>query len=248
MITVINGNATCLPIRNNSISLIITSPPYNCGMSYQTHNDNMVEEDYFDMLQRVWVECCRVLVPGGRICVNIAHGIGRNPYVPVGSYISIQLHQEFEMLGTIIWDKGLRKLCSWGSFLRPSSPSIRDSTELILVAKKPGDFVVPFIGPSPLLDTETFLELTRDLWVMQPTTQARSGHPAAFPVSLPERLIRLYAYPGAVVLDPFAGSGTTGQAAKNLGLSAVLVDIDKSYCELMQSNLLKQPDLFREIA
>jgi site-specific DNA-methyltransferase (adenine-specific) len=103
---------------------------------------------------------------------------------------------------------------------------------------------------SPWLDTETFLELTRDVWVIAPAVPSmiKQAHPAAFPSSLPERLIRLYAFPGAKVLDPFAGSGSTGQAAKDLGCSAVLLDIDSSYCELMQSRLLNQPSLFRETA
>lgn len=253
MITVINGDARHLPLLDESIHLVVTSPPYNCGINYQSHGDNMDKEKHLKMLNDAWDECYRVLVPGGRLCVNAATGVNRSPYFPLASYITMGLEVKFNLLGTIVWHKNTKAYpTSWGSWRSASSPCLRDNCESIIVGHKPGKFEIPKFdtpdGYSPFLDADTFLELTRDLWTIPPTTPGRSKHPAAFPKELPARLIKLFAFPGATVLDPFAGSGTTGHAAKDLELNAILVDTDNSYCELMQANLLKQPDLFRKMA
>jgi modification methylase len=253
MISIIQGDARHLPLTNDSVHLVITSPPYDVGISYSQHDDNMGKEEHLSMLNKVWDECYRVLVPGGRLCVNVVFGAGRNPYYPLASHVMCQLEVTYLLMGTIVWHKNTKGfLTSWGSWRKPNLPCFRDVCEAIIVARKPGKFQVPKFdtpgGYSPYLDKDTFLELTRDLWVVPPTTPGKSKHPAAFPVAIPARLIKLFAYPGALVLDPFAGSGSTGQAAKDLGANAVLVDIDPSYCDLMRSKLVNQTNLFKEIA
>ena len=232
-------------ITDNSVHLIITSPPYNVGTNYNTYEDTMSLKDYLLFLDRVWDECHRLLVDGGRICVNVPAGVGRTPYLPIADYVREGIEKKFSLRGIIVWDKGTSgNRTSWGSYRLPSNPTIRDTTERIIVANKglPGqglEFPVHLKKKdnkgvySPFLENgDLFRELTQDHWIVSPESKSRVNHPAPFPIAIPERLIRLYAYPGSVILDPFAGSGTTGVAATRLGCKSILVDMDYDYCEL----------------
>lgn len=251
-ITIYNRSATDLsPIPSDSVHLVVTSPPYNVGIEYNSHDDVMPVDEYLALLSSVWKECHRVMTEGARICVNVPAGVGRTPYVPLADKVTEGLSEFFSLRGVIVWDKGTSgNRTSWGSYRQPSSPSIRDTTERIIVAHK-GDpdarlFVPPDIKRrdekgvySPFLkDGDLFRRLTQDHWQMSPESKSRVKHPAPFPVELPENLIRLYAYPGATILDPFAGSGTTAVAAIRLAgeysppCKTLLVDIDYDYCHL----------------
>jgi site-specific DNA-methyltransferase (adenine-specific) len=232
---------------------VVTSPVYNCGTNYGTYNDNVPHQEWEELLYDVFEECDRVMAMGARIAVNVPWGIGRQPYSPVYSFVLEILNNFFELLGTIVWKKaGTPGSTAFGSFRSPASPSLRDHTESILIAKKSGRLNIPESAMvrengklvSPWLSSERFLELTRDYWEMATTNSKQSKHPAAFPVELPKRVIELYGYPGCTVLDPFAGSGNTGKAAKLLGCDAYLVDIDVAYCELMKAKLLDQSEMF----
>lgn len=234
-------------VTDSLIDLVITSPPYNVGRQYTKHNDNLTLEGYLAMLDRVWKECERVMKPGARIAVNVPHGTGRQPYLPIGSCVTLQLEKRFELLGTIVWRKTSATLrTSWGSWRRPDNPYLRDVCELIIIAKTSGNLDIPqdFLVRdknkvvSPWLSAKEFVNYTRDYWEFETSTPSQSyGHPASFPVELPRRLIKLFAYSGATVLDPFAGSGTVGIAAKQLGCSAILCDLDQEYCSLMATRL-----------
>lgn len=251
-VTILNRDSRDLrPIPSESVQLVITSPPYNVGINYNQHDDVMPVEEYLALLSAVWRECYRVMETGARICVNVPAGVGRNPYVPLADKVTAGLEELFTLRGVIVWDKGTSgNRTSWGSYRQPSDPSLRDTTERIIVAHKgpPGTKLavppqlkrrdekgvyVPF-----LKDGDLFRQLTQDHWQMSPESKSRVGHPTPFPVELPERLIRLYAYPGATILDPFAGSGTTAVAAIRLGAECppmcktYLVDIDYDYCQL----------------
>lgn len=252
MIQIHNHSSESMPeVCDESVHLVVTSPPYNCGVDYGVYDDSQDFNDYLAMLDRVWKECERVLVPGGRIAINVAHGIGRKPYLPLGSYLMLQIEQMFELKGTIIWQKGYTaNSTAWGSWRSPADPSLRDTCEIIIVANKPGKFVIPDEAMtidnnkkvSPWLDRDHFMWLTLDHWFVQPQTN-RSIHPAPFPVEIPLRLAKLYAFPGATILDPFAGSGSTGLAAKELGLNCHLFEIDPNYCDIAKSRL-QQETLF----
>ena len=230
-------------IPDSSVHLVVTSPPYNVECNYHTYKDNLDFDSYLQLLSDVWDECDRVLVPGGRIAVNVPFGTGRSPYVPLYSHLIFQLNHLFNLKGTIVWKKpGTSKLTSWGSWLSPSSPCLRDQCEAIIVAQKGGQSEC-FRGKSPFLDPDTFLELTQDFWEVKPETSLSKYHPAPYPISIPSRLMRLYAFPGATILDPFAGSGTTGVAANQLFLDCWLYDVDPTYCELARQRVA-QEELF----
>ncbi len=245
-LTIYNKDAHDLSIiPNNFVHLVVTSPPYNVGTNYNSHDDTMELNEYLSFLNTVWKECQRVLVPGGRICVNVPAGTGRSPYIPISDHVMAGLEKHFSLRGVIVWDKGTSGgRTTWGSYRLPTNPTLRDTTERIIVANKgePGQGMeIPADIKrkdgkgvySPFLENgDLFRELTQDHWQVCPESKARVRHPAPFPVAIPERLIRLYAYPGAVIFDPFAGSGTTAIASLRLGCKCILVDTDYDYCQL----------------
>lgn len=253
-IRIIRGDARRLTtlVPSGSVHLIVTSPPYNVGVAYQSHDDALADDEYIALLRDSFGECATVLVDGGRIAVVVPAGVGRNPWRPLASRVAALLADTgLTLRGQIIWDKGAcGNRTTWGSFRLPTDPSLRDTTETIVVAHRGSSHLaVPegclrrdACGPySPFMpDADTFMALAQDHWAIAPESASAVGHPAPFPVALVERLIRFYAYPGAQVVDPFAGSGTTGLAALRLGCRATLVDIDPAYCELARRRCARE--------
>jgi DNA modification methylase len=224
-------------IPDGAVDLVVTSPPYNVGIKYATHEDCLPLEEYLGMLESVWQECHRVLAPGGRIAINVA-GVDRKPYLPLHSHITVQMIKlGFHMRGEIIWNKGASVGVStaWGSWCRPSNPTLRDVHEYILVFSK-DDWAMQHKGETDLI-SEEFVALTKSIWDFPTISAKKVGHPAPFPLELPSRLIKLYTYKNDVVLDPFMGSGTTCQAAELLGRRWIGVDMDPGYCQLAGENL-----------
>ena len=198
----------------NSVDFIVTSPPYNVGKDYgEQYNDAESLTTYLDFLRSTFKECYRVLKDGGRIAINIAN-TGRKPYIPLSSYINIMMIEiGFKCRGEIIWDKGasVGASCAWGSWRSPSNPSLRDVHEYILVYSK-GDYKHKGNKDNATISAEDFTEYTKSIWRMGTASAKKIGHPAPFPLTLPERLINLYTFKGDTVLDPFMGSGTTAVA------------------------------------
>ena len=173
-------------IPDHSVHLMVTSPPYNVGKEY---DEDLTLREYLQFLKNVWGEVHRVLVPGGRACINVAN-LGRKPYIPLSAFIIGDiLDLGFLMRGEIIWNKAASASGStaWGSWRSPANPTLRDVHEYILVFSKAG-----FSRPNPAkrratITREEFLELTKSVWTF-PAVSARSiGHPAPFPVALPYR-------------------------------------------------------------
>ena len=222
-------------LPDHSIHLAVTSPPYNASKEY---DQDLSLDEYLDLLGRVWQEVYRVLVPGGRACINIAN-LGRKPYLPLHSMIIEQmLSIGFLMRGEIIWDKAASASPStaWGSWLSASNPVLRDVHEYILVFSKES-FRRPKGDRVSTIQKDDFLSWTKSVWQFQ-AVQARSiGHPAPFPVELPHRCIQLYTFLGDVVLDPFAGSGTTCLAARQDGRGFVGYERNPQYCQLSEARL-----------
>jgi len=222
-------------LPDNSIHLMVTSPPYNVQKEY---DQDLSLPEYLHMLNQVWQETYRVLVPGGRACINVAN-LGRKPYIPLHSFIiEDMLSIGFLMRGEIIWDKGASASPStaWGSWKSASNPVLRDVHEYILVFCKAG-FRRPKDGRKDTIEKEDFLAWTKSVWDFPAVQAAKIGHPAPFPVELPYRCIQLYTYLGDIVLDPFVGSGTTCLAAAQDGRHYVGYEINADYCQLALSRL-----------
>jgi DNA modification methylase len=222
-------------VPDNSIHLMVTSPPYNVLKEYDR---NLNLEEYLHMLKRVWVETYRVLAPGGRACINVAN-LGRKPYIPLHSYIINQmLDIGYLMRGEIIWNKASSASPStaWGSWQSPANPVLRDVHEYIMIFSK-GSFGRKAEGKLSTITREQFLEWTKSIWTFQAMPARRVGHPAPFPEELPHRLIQLFTYQGDVVMDPFMGSGTTCLAAAKDGRRFVGYDLNEEYVELARKRL-----------
>ncbi len=215
-----------LPPR--SVHLMVTSPPYAVGKDY---DEDLSLSEYRKLLRDAWKETRRVLVPGGRVCINIAN-IGRKPYIPLHAYIIQDMERlGFLMRGEIIWDKGSSAGSStaWGSWMSASNPCIRDQHEYILVFSKDGYKRPKVDERSDTIGRDEFLHNTRSIWQMNSESAKRVGHPAPFPVELPQRCIEMYTYSDEVVYDPFMGSGTTGVAAIACGRRFVGYETNADY-------------------
>ncbi|WP_340694613.1 site-specific DNA-methyltransferase [Hydrogenobacter thermophilus] len=218
-------------IPDNSVHLMITSPPYNVGKEY---DDNLDFDSYRSFLKRVWREVYRVLVPGGRACINVAN-LGRKPYIPLHAFIiQDMLEIGFLMRGEIIWVKegGGAPSTAWGTWLSAKNPVIRDEHEYILIFSK-GMYERKKSGSKKdTITRDEFLTYTRSVWYMKSESAKKVGHPAPFPVELPYRLIQLYTFEGDVVLDPFMGSGSTALASIKTSRFYIGYEINQEYIEL----------------
>ncbi|MFZ0532259.1 MAG: site-specific DNA-methyltransferase [Anaerolineales bacterium] len=227
-------NMTELP--DNSIHLIVTSPPYNVGKDYDA---DLTLPEYLVFLERVWAEVFRLLVPGGRACVNIAN-LGRKPYIPLDAWITqSMLRLGYLMRGEIIWNKAASAGSStaWGSWKSATNPTLRDVHEYILVFSK-GTFKRQNVQPrESTISKEEFLEFTKSVWTFPAEPASKIGHPAPFPVELPYRLVQLYSFKDEVVLDPFMGSGQTALAALKTGRHYVGYEINPQYAALAEARI-----------
>ncbi len=216
-------------IPDSCVHLMVTSPPYNVGKEY---DKDLSMDDYIGMLRSVFSETYRVLVNGGRVCVNVAN-VGRRPYIPYHKFVmDAMIEVGFLMRGEIIWTKGAGAGVStaWGSWCSASNPTLRDTHEYILVFSK-GKFSRNSGDKVDTISREEFLEYTKSVWTFAPESAKRMGHPAPFPVELPRRCILLYTFRDEIVLDPFCGVGTTALAAAQLGRYFICLDNNPDYLE-----------------
>lgn len=228
-------------IPNNSLHLMITSPPYNVSKEY---DDDLSLNEYLNLLKNCFTETYRVLVDGGRACINIAN-IGRKPYIPLSDYVSkIMIEIGFNMRGEIIWNKsaGAGISTAWGSFQSASNPILRDVHEYILIFSK-GNYKRERNKEEKELrkdniTKEEFIEWTKSVWTMNTESAKRIGHPAPFPEELPNRLIKLFSFTNDIVIDPFMGSGTTAIAAIKNNRNFVGYEINKEYINLANNRIL----------
>lgn len=239
--TIVLGSAEDMSmIPDNSLHLMITSPPYNVSKEY---DEDLSLQEYLEMLRKVFTETYRVLVNGGRACINVAN-LGRKPYIPLSDYISqMMIEIGFNMRGEIIWNKAASASPStaWGSWMSASNPILRDVHEYILVFSK-GDYKRERKKQEKELkqntiNKEDFMEWTKSIWTFNAESARRVGHPAPFPIDLPYRLIQLYSFTTDIVLDPFMGSGTTAIAALKSNRNYVGFEISEEYIELAKQRV-----------
>lgn len=219
-----------------SVHLMVTSPPYNVGKEY---DNNLTLDEYLAFLMKVWKETYRVLVPGGRACINIAN-VGRKPYIPLSDSVTqSMIDLGFLMRGEIIWDKAASASTStaWGSWQSATNPTLRDTHEYILVFSKGSYRREKMDGRKSTISKDEFLEFTKSVWGFPSESAKKVGHPAPFPVELPYRLIQLYTFSNEIVLDPFMGSGQTAIAALRAGRHFTGYEISENYIQLAQRRI-----------
>ncbi|MGP0107888.1 MAG: DNA-methyltransferase [Acidimicrobiales bacterium] len=244
----------CGTVADNSVALVVTSPPYFAGKEYEAVlGVGHVPADYaayLGMLHDVFGQCFDKLEPGGRIAVNVAN-LGRKPYRSLArDVIDLLERLGYLLRGEIIWQKSHAAggSCAWGTYQRPGNPVLRDVSERIVVASK-GRFdraLTPLERSAQGLPSEgtmtmdEFVDATIDLWDIPTESATRVGHPAPFPVELPRRLIELYTYRGDLVMDPFMGSGSTAVASVRTERHYVGFDTDEEYVALAERRIAEE--------
>lgn len=227
-------------IPDCSTHLMITSPPYNVSKEY---DEDLSLNEYLDLLKNAFTETYRILMNGGRACINVAN-LGRKPYIPLSDYISKIMNDiGFNMRGEIIWNKAASASPStaWGSWQSAANPTLRDIHEYILIFSK-GDYKLNRTKEEKenrgnTITKEQFMEWTKSIWTMNAESAKRVGHPAPFPIELPFRLIQLYSFTNDIIIDPFIGSGTTAIAALNSNRYYVGYDNNKEYIDIANSRI-----------
>jgi len=215
---------------------------------------------YREMIQDVFREVWRVLIPDGRFCLNVAdirtkyfytneHNLYR---VPLSADLLMLCHDlGFRLLDVFIWDKGFNRNFGGpllGSYPYPATLYNNVYFEYIFILKKPGRRkVAPAVKEASKLDRQTWREYVQRIWRVETETEWFKGHEAVFPEEIPRRLIRMYSFVGDTVLDPFLGSGTTTLAAMHLERNSIGYEINEALIPVIRKRLgLDQLSLFAE--
>jgi len=233
-------------LENDSVDLIVTSPPYNVDIKYNSHDDKMDYESYLEFSSKWIKKAFDLAKSSGRFCLNIPldknKGGQQSVYADlttIGKEIGWKYHS------TIIWnEQNISRRTAWGSWMSASAPYVIAPVEVIVVFykdqwKKKENHRVSDIT------RDEFLEWTNGVWNFSGESKKRIGHPTPFPVELPRRCIKLFSYVGDVVLDPFLGSGTTLIACAENGRIGIGFEIDKNYCELAKKRLLELANIYQ---
>ena len=222
-----------------SVDLIITSPPYNVGIEYNSNDDTGEYESYLKFCEK-WLKNCYLWAKdGARFCLNIPLDKNKGGQQSVGADITTLAKKiGWKYHSTIVWNEGnISRRTAWGSWLSASAPYVIAPVELILVLYK-GEWKKVRKGVSDISKDE-FMAWTNGLWSFNGESKKRVGHPAPFPRELPKRCIKLFSFVGDVVCDPFAGSGTTMIESYLNKREFIGIEIDKSYCELSKNRFLQ---------
>jgi len=225
-------------IPEESVDLIVTSPPYNLDIAYGRSRDDMPYEEYLRFSTR-WLEKALVLMrPDGRMCLNIPLDKNRLGQQSVyADIVSLAKRAGWHYHATIIWNEGnISRRTAWGSFRSARAPFVIAPVEAIAVLYKQ-DWRKKQRGESDIT-REEFIEWTNALWTFSGESRKKVGHPTPFPLELPLRCIKLFSFIGDTVLDPFLGSGTTLLACQHLRRKGIGVEIDEAYCALARDRLL----------
>ena len=225
----------------NCIDLIFTSPPYNFGLEYENHKDEIDWKKYFKKLFLIFDECIRILKYGGRIIMNVQPLF--SDYIPIHHLISkFFIDRKLIWKGEILWEKHNYncKYTAWGSWKSPSNPYLKYTWEFLEIFCK-GTLKHKGNKDNIDLTNEEFKKWVYAKWEIHPETKMKKwGHPAMFPEELAKRVIKLFSFVNDVVLDPFNGIGTTTKVAKELNRKYIGIDISKEYC-------LKANDRVKEV-
>jgi len=227
--------------ERTEFDLVVTSPPYSLGVDYGRagYADDQPYHHYLEWVRSWATTLLQASAPGGRACINIPLDSNKGGKRAIyADYLRIFQDVGWTYQTSIVWnEQNISRRTAWGSWLSPSAPFVTAPVEMIAVFHK-GDFRRPANGARKGdIERDEFLAWTLGMWTFAGANPRRAGHPAPFPEELPRRLIKLYSYPDDVILDPFAGSGTTLVAARKLGRRSVGIEISPEFCELTVRNL-----------
>lgn len=236
-------------IKENSVDLIVTSPPYNVDVHYSSFQDDIPYDKYLEFTEKWLTKAYLVTKSEGRMCLNIPldKSKGRKEEGFQSIYADILYLAKkigWKYFSTIIWNEGnISRRTAWGSWLSAKAPYVIAPVEVIIILYKE-KWNKSNLGKSDITKEE-FIEWTNGIWTFPGENKKRAGHPAPFPIELPKRCIKLFSYIGDTVLDPFLGSGTTLIACALLNRKGIGVEIDKNYCTISKDRLIKEGNIFQ---
>jgi len=233
-------------IKESSIDLVVTSPPYNVDVQYENYRDDIPYDEYL-VFTRKWLTKCYNLIKGdGRLCLNIPLDKNKGGQQSVCADITtIAKEVGWKYHATIVWnEQNISRRTAWGSWLSASAPFVIAPVEVIAVLYKESWQKTSGSQKSDITRDE-FLEWTNGVWNFSGESKNKIGHPAPFPVELPKRCIKLFSFVGDTVLDPFLGSGTTLIACLENNRTGIGVEINRNYCELA-GRRLKHHGIFQK--
>lgn len=246
-------------VDDKTVHLVVTSPPYWTLKDYEGSDGQLGDiesyEEFLDELDRVWRQCERVLVPGGRVCCVVGDVCvprkrhGRHYVMPLHADIQVRARsQNLDVLTPILWHKianGVTEAEGNGAgfYGKPYQPNavVKNDVEYILFMRKPGDYrkVRPLQKALSMLTKEEMQHWWRSIWTDVKGASTKAGHPAPYPPALAERLIKMFSFAGDTVLDPFGGTGSTAVAAIAAGRNSISVEIEPQYVDLARRNITK---------
>ena len=226
-------------VAESSIDLVVTSPPYNVDIQYDSHDDQLTYSNYLDFSRQWMTKCYELLKDDGRFCLNIPLDKNKGGQQSVGADLTgIAKEIGFNYHSTIIWNEGnISRRTAWGSWLSASAPYVIAPVELIVILYK-NSWKKTSGSKISDISKEEFMEWTNGLWTFKGESKKRIGHPAPFPIELPKRCIKLFSFVDDTVMDPFLGSGTTLIASYQLNRKGIGFDVDEGYCQLAYNRLL----------
>jgi len=224
-------------VSNDTVDLIVTSPPYGVDIKYESYNDNIPYKEYLEFTRKWLSKCWDFVKADGRLCLNIPLDKNKGGQQSVYADItSIAKDVGWKYHATIIWnEQNISKRTAWGSWMSASAPFVIAPVEVIVVMYKQ-QWRKMTKGKSDVKRNE-FIEWTNGVWNFSGESKKRTGHPAPFPVELPKRCVRLFSYVDDTILDPFAGSGTTLIACLETGRKGVGFEINENYCKLAKRRI-----------
>jgi modification methylase len=254
-------------LADRSVHLVVTSPPYWILKDYPGSNGQLgAVEDYERFLvelDKVWAECARVLVPGGRVCCVVGdvcvsrREAGRHYVMPLHADIQSRARRlNLDVLTPILWHKianGATEAEGNGAgfYGKPYQPGaiVKNDIEYILFLRKGGEYrsIKPLQKVLSMLTKEEMQGWWRSVWTDVRGASTRAGHPAPYPPVLAERLIKMFSFAGDTILDPFCGTGSTALAAIAAGRSSISLDIETSYVEMATCTVRKAAEKLRSV-
>ncbi|MEM1698426.1 MAG: site-specific DNA-methyltransferase [Sulfolobales archaeon] len=231
-------------VEDNSVDLIVTSPPYNVDIKYGVYRDDIPYDKYLEFTEKWLAKALELAKPDGRLCLNIpldkSKGRDEEGFQSVyADIVEVAKRVGWKYFTTIVWNEGnISRRTAWGSWCSASAPYVIAPVEVVVVMYKERWKKVRQ-GVSDIT-REEFIEWTNGLWTFPGENPKTVGHPAPFPIELPKRCIKLFTYVDDVVLDPFLGSGTTLVAVALTGRRGIGVEIERKYCDTAVQRLKKE--------
>lgn len=226
----------------NTIDLIVTSPPYNVDIKYNSYEDSLPYEEVYLKFTQEWLhKAYHLLKDDGRLCLNIPLDKNKGGQQSVyADIITLAKNIGFKYHATIIWnEQNISRRTAWGSWLSASAPYVIAPVEMIAILYKKKWKKINKNKHSDITKKE-FIEWTNGVWTFPGESKTRVSHPAPFPIELPYRCIKLFAFMEDVILDPFLGSGSTLIACCITNRKGIGIEIDKNYCEIAKHRLIHE--------